>query len=206
MSETTRTCTKCNQCKPLAEFYRDKRARGGYRADCKACRIAQQTAYAVANRESVTAYQASYREQHRREAVTTARRWKLEHPDRFRDLMEQYRAVPENQQLARARAKAFRVANPDRRSDYHHRRRVQKLAGPLGGLIAPAALWAKFAYWGNRCWMCGTTEDLTIDHVKPLSKGGLHILANIRPACSRCNTRKRARWPFPLAFEIRRAA
>lgn len=32
---------------------------------------------------------------------------------------------------------------------------------------------------------------LTIDHVVPLSRGGLDCLANIVPACRECNTRKR---------------
>lgn len=55
---------------------------------------------------------------------------------------------------------------------------------------------AKVAYWGDRCWMCG--EDWTSqDHVKPLSRGGLHVLANLRPACTSCNTSKHSRWNGP---------
>jgi 5-methylcytosine-specific restriction endonuclease McrA len=206
MSEATRQCRTCEGIKSISDFYRDATSPGGFRTECKACFIARVKRYTEANREKVAADQAAYRAAHRQKARDTTARWRAENPDRFRDLMERYRADPVNQQTARDRANAFRVANPDRRSDYHHRRRVRMLDGPLGGLIAPEALRSKFAYWGNRCWMCSATGDLTIDHVKPLSKGGLHILANIRPACSECNARKQARWPFPLAYEIRRAA
>lgn len=45
------------------------------------------------------------------------------------------------------------------------------------------------------CWMCGGTAD-QIDHVKPLVAGGWHILANLRPACGSCNSRKGGRWPL----------
>jgi 5-methylcytosine-specific restriction endonuclease McrA len=48
------------------------------------------------------------------------------------------------------------------------------------------------------CWMCGGDAD-TVDHVKPLSKGGAHILANLRSACQSCNSSKGATWPFDLA-------
>jgi len=52
---------------------------------------------------------------------------------------------------------------------------------------------AKLAYWGNRCWMCGSPAT-SLDHVKPLIAGGPHILANFRPACGRCNSSKGGRW------------
>jgi 5-methylcytosine-specific restriction endonuclease McrA len=43
------------------------------------------------------------------------------------------------------------------------------------------------------CWMCGGPKD-TMDHVKPLSRGGAHMLGNIRPACSPCNNSKGSTW------------
>lgn len=48
------------------------------------------------------------------------------------------------------------------------------------------------------CWMCGGQPE-TIDHVKPLAKGGPHLLANLRPACLACNSRKSDRWPLQVA-------
>jgi 5-methylcytosine-specific restriction endonuclease McrA len=45
--------------------------------------------------------------------------------------------------------------------------------------------------------MCGA-EAVEWDHVKPLAKGGAHILANLRPACLSCNRSKRDRWPLPV--------
>ncbi|NAE18264.1 hypothetical protein GUJ16_13385 [Enterococcus hirae] len=50
--------------------------------------------------------------------------------------------------------------------------------------------------------MCGHPAS-EIDHVKPLSRGGSAWPANLRPACRTCNSKKRARWPYPL--EVARA-
>src|SRR5690606_40959536 len=41
------------------------------------------------------------------------------------------------------------------------------------------------------CYICGSTTDLVVDHVKPLAKGGIHALVNLRPACRACNSRDR---------------
>lgn len=47
------------------------------------------------------------------------------------------------------------------------------------------------------CWMCGAgLDELHIDHVKPLSRGGWHCLSNLRPACPACNLSKGAKWPL----------
>lgn len=42
----------------------------------------------------------------------------------------------------------------------------------------------------NRCVYCGSTKDLTIDHVRPRSKGGETTAENCVTACRRCNQAK----------------
>lgn len=55
---------------------------------------------------------------------------------------------------------------------------------------------AKVAYHGWRCFYCRiklTLATLTMDHRKPLSKGGSNWLSNMVPACKPCNCRKWAK-------------
>lgn len=47
---------------------------------------------------------------------------------------------------------------------------------------------------GDECRHCGGTGRLTIDHVKPVSKGGTNALANLQLLCKSCNSRKGARY------------
>ena len=49
---------------------------------------------------------------------------------------------------------------------------------------------AVFQMHGEKCLCCGTTENLTIDHVVPVSKGGPNTLSNFQPLCKPCNSRK----------------
>jgi len=42
----------------------------------------------------------------------------------------------------------------------------------------------------HRCYYCGARTTLTMDHVIPVSKGGLHVKENVVPACRTCNSKK----------------
>lgn len=44
-----------------------------------------------------------------------------------------------------------------------------------------------------RCVLCSTTEDLTLDHIHPWSKGGPDTEENLRVLCRPCNSSKGAR-------------
>lgn len=56
--------------------------------------------------------------------------------------------------------------------------------------------------YGSACLACGA-PDVTIDHVIPVSKGGLNTIDNVQPLCGRCNSSKGTKTvdyrPVPLA-------
>lgn len=59
--------------------------------------------------------------------------------------------------------------------------------------VSVEQLASRIQVFGGRCWICnGPYEHL--DHVKPISKGGAHLAANLRPSCAKCNRAKSARW------------
>ena len=48
-----------------------------------------------------------------------------------------------------------------------------------------------YARDGHRCRMCGRyTDDLEIDHIIPISKGGKTVESNLQTLCRSCNIRK----------------
>jgi 5-methylcytosine-specific restriction endonuclease McrA len=46
--------------------------------------------------------------------------------------------------------------------------------------------------FGGACLRCGSTEDLSADHVVPLCLGGANAVSNLQPLCVRCNGEKGA--------------
>lgn len=50
--------------------------------------------------------------------------------------------------------------------------------------------------WGAACAYCGAIDCyLKVEHMIPLSRGGIDKLPNMAPACRDCNQRKGARTP-----------
>lgn len=44
--------------------------------------------------------------------------------------------------------------------------------------------------WNHECAYCGSTEDLTLDHIVPQCKGGSNHTTNILCSCKKCNQSK----------------
>jgi len=65
----------------------------------------------------------------------------------------------------------------------------------------------KSRWWQNRlahghCHYCGgefAPEDLTMDHLVPISRGGKASRNNVVPACKGCNSRKK--YLLPIEWE-----
>jgi len=56
----------------------------------------------------------------------------------------------------------------------------------------------------HTCQYCGSTRNLTIDHVIPRCRGGSDQWENLTLACSRCNTLKGHKTPEQVGLRLRR--
>lgn len=57
---------------------------------------------------------------------------------------------------------------------------------------------------GNTCQYCGSTQDLTIDHIVPRSRGGKDTWENLVTACNHCNHKKGNRTPREAGLQLLR--
>ena len=73
----------------------------------------------------------------------------------------------------------------------HHKRRAQKknATSPLHKVTA-AVIEQRFSLTDNCCAYCGINCKLEVEHVVPLSNGGLHVPSNLVGACKSCNCSK----------------
>ncbi len=62
-----------------------------------------------------------------------------------------------------------------------------------------------FARDHGRCQYCGCASDLTLDHVLPRHRGGVHEWGNVVTACTACNHRKGGRTPGEARMVLRRS-
>ena len=72
----------------------------------------------------------------------------------------------------------------------------QKVVKYLGraeyvGVLRKEDMQILFKRYNYKCALCYSREDLTIDHIIPLIKGGTNDLSNLQILCRHCNLRKR---------------
>lgn len=205
-----RTCTTCGEAKDVAEYYRT--SSGGLRGSCKECVKAKNREYDRANRVTRRAKHAEWREKNRdylrnkaREDYLAnkeryrahSRRWAKENPEYYRQYNRRWYEA--NRERVFARVKAYREARPEWAAMLNRKSAQDYAARKAAAYTIPYTLEqleARLAFYGGMCWMCRLEPGVEIDHVKPLSKGGPHILANFRPACRPCNASKNAAWPL----------
>jgi len=143
-------------------------------------------------------------------AASRTRKWHRDNPEKRRAYLEvnaerrleQGRAYNRaHRQEAREYSRQWRLANPDRHRLQVAARRARLLSATVDGVsVTVEALEARWAMWGQCCYVCGDDATET-DHVIPLTRGGLHVPANLRPICKPCNCSKYNReWrPFVVA-------
>jgi 5-methylcytosine-specific restriction endonuclease McrA len=84
-----------------------------------------------------------------------------------------------------------RKDDPRRRLSYKKkaaRRRAQKKQYHVSYTVEQ--ILERFVLFDNTCAYCDCQDDLTNDHVKALNRGGWDEVANIVPACRKCNSSK----------------
>ena len=141
-------------------------------------------AYVLANKEKVQAQRKARYAAQKDESKNRTRLWREAHLEYNRSYQRAYgKAFPEVSRAASARRRALR-------------------SGAQTTLTL--AQWrAIIAGYKNRCAYCGVkSENLTQDHVTPLSRGGHHIAENVVPACMPCNAHKHT-GPPPLIPSLR---
>jgi hypothetical protein len=47
-----------------------------------------------------------------------------------------------------------------------------------------------YARDGYKCLKCGSTKNLSLDHIIPMIKGGLTVIENLQTLCTKCNSSK----------------
>lgn len=206
-------CASCRATFALDKFVRSSITKDGYSRKCVECEQEHRRAYYAKNAERLKAKQRAY-EHNNPEKVKAAKRARYQ-ANRKEILAKQREYYRANSERIKARANAYyyenverhqengrkwKEANPEReqlRYTRGNRKRRSHKANNAYVYYSSDQLLARLAYYGNKCYICGG-EGTEVDHVKPVSKGGPEMLANLRPICRRDNLWKRAKWPYAL--------
>jgi 5-methylcytosine-specific restriction endonuclease McrA len=218
--EKTKACSKCGEEKPLTEYNKDKRKKDGLRRFCRVCEKAYYRKYREENRGKARTYRKKWKKENREKVRADKRKWakgwRERNPDAAKARRKKY--YQENPEKIKAYDKKWREDNPgyykkwlennrEKVRLYRHRRRALLLEATTEHFTHEDLLdfWSENEINYKECFYC--EKEMSegpehIDHYYPLSKGGPHERANLRPSCAQCNLSKHAKQPETFMEEL----
>lgn len=178
--DAEKSCTKCGQVKPLADFWLSATGKGGRRADCKICRGYSQHRWRLAHLARQQAKDRAYYHRHKQ-------------PGARKEYQAQW--YQHNKQRTRLLNRAYAVSHRAQGALRTARYKAKKSG--LEATLTEEQWKAIKALFQQKCIYCGKrTRRLEKEHVVPVSKGGNLTLHNIVPACRPCNAKKATKPPM----------
>ena len=153
-----KTCKKCGVDKPHAEFSKKKASKDGLQYNCKACARERNKKWHEENKEQQREYKKKYYEENKEQVLERNKKY-----------------YKENKEKELERYKKYYEENPHIRRAKSQRRRARKKAA-LPHLSKNDNLALKLL--SEEASMLG--ESWHLDHIVPLSKGGLHHPDNLQ--------------------------
>lgn len=153
-----------------------------------------------ANKERRAAYHAERNRDlmqdpdHREKMRLKTAAWRAANPDKVKAMNAARRAA--NPELARQQSREWFAQNPDKRAAYEQNRRAKKRA--TGGKLSPNIKQKLYKLQRGTCPCCRShfrSEEMHLDHVMPLARGGEHTDDNMQLLCQPCNQSKYSKHP-----------
>lgn len=161
-------CPRCDSTKPLDAFNKNKNRYDGYQGYCRPCQNSRNVEWQIDNRDRYLALKKARYYNNKEKHNEGVRRWQKANPDKMAKIYARY-----------ARSHKEKV------NSKVNRRRVLIESNRLFVLDKEV----KKLYSSN-CIHCGTTKNITMDHLIPVSRGGRHSIGNLVPMCRSCNSKK----------------
>lgn len=194
--QNLRLCGRCEQAKPLSEY--STRGDGKPGSYCKPCATAAVAEWRARNPERQAAIARGARERLRGDKPPRKRLTAEERRASALARMRRWRKLPGNAERTREWARQWAQDHPEAAREKERRRRA-RLVGNGVYEITPKDMRRLLA---SPCAVCGSRENLHVDHREPLSRGGRHAIGNLQMLCAFHNLSKGAR----LWADFRRAA
>jgi len=139
-----------------------------------------------------------YKKQEKIKYMYSYEKWKIKNPNYYKNYAEK------NKNYIAEKTRIWRKNNPERKAENVRQRKMLKKSVPTEKYLVSQII----ELYGSNCYICNKKIDLNatrstgklgwqnglhLDHVIPISRGGIDSIENIRPSHAICNLKKGSR-------------
>ena len=135
--------------------------------------------------------------------------YRRKNPEKEREKWRKYQA--NNREATKAASLAWSRRNKEHLAEYNReywlRNKERKrnkamvyVARQRGATVRQVMVKELKRLYADPCMWCGTTENITLDHLIPLARGGEHSVGNLVAACRSCNSSKGNKLPIEFKW------
>ena len=191
----TKQCNKCKEYRTLDNFSKDKSKKDGFRTICTPCG----KQYIKNNKKRIRERQQKYYQDNKENIYLVHEKYVKDNKEKILEKQRQYRE--DNKEKRKKSFKSWYEKNKEYHRNwklnnkhlvrqYNSNRRARKMS-QLGFL--PDNYIEILEQYDTHCRYCNLdlrTNQYHIDHIIPLSRGGMHDFTNMQLICPTCNFSK----------------
>ena len=166
-----RVCSQCNTSLDPKNFYKTG-------SKCKECHKAYSVAWRKANPDKIKIHNKK----------TNKKRWEKQKVDKDY-LLKKTLYRQSRKDIYLARSKEWNKNNKDKVRSNVAKSQLKRKSIETFYILHKEMI----AIYNSPCAFCNSRENITIDHIIPISRNGRHSVGNLQPLCKSCNSSKNAR-------------
>lgn len=180
-----KTCSKCKVVKPFFDFGKHNQTKDGYKSRCKICNAEEMRGYYATHADSV------------KKSVNL---WISKNKDKHSSYVQKW--LQKNVEKKKASNSIWKKCRNDLVNASTQKRRATKRSQL--GVVSKNIVEKMMRSQRHLCINCKTDlkqSGYHIDHIMPLSLGGIHADENLQLLCPTCNIKKHNKHPIAWANE-----
>lgn len=200
----TKKCIKCDIKRKLEKFCKDRMCKDGYRNVCKLChnfykrkKYDPEKAHQkyVSNSENIKPLARENYRRNRKSRLAQTKEYFKQNRDKIIEYHKNY--YLKNKENVKNKNQVYRDKNRDRVREWNrnYNKRKRDIRKGIGEKYTTADEKITRGVFNNRCFRCGCTDNIHIDHHYPVSKGYPLSLSNAVLLCKDCNLSKFIKLP-----------
>lgn len=206
-----KVCTACGKEKTLAEFRNRSDSPDGRRGQCSKCFAQKKHNDYQRNKVKYDEYKQRHRQDNKELYAQKERQYYLNNKEKINKRNRAYHQQNKVHLLELNKEwhkqnpnwrKKYRANNPDLCRDRDAIQRAKR----YNAYVEPVNRWVLFEVYKGCCGICGKVverDSFEVDHIIPLSKGGLHMYTNTQISCRHCNAVKNDKIIDPSELAVR---